>query len=269
MHVARSHHRQAQLFAQADDHAVQLPQLLHILHPALADQKGVVAHGLDFQIVIKPCDAGQLFLVRPFQHSAKQLARLASRAYDHAFAVFLNIRARHMRAAAEILEMSVADQMVDVPKALLRGGQQHDMIAAAQGVACHTVVDIGQRDRAALARFLQHLLQTLGRRFSVMHGTVGVFQRYAQALAHHTQLMRFHIGIELAREGQGINHRVFARQTLAVQLALQDIVVKIRVMGGNGTIANKLYQLRQRLGNGRLIAQHLIGNARNFGDFGL
>ena len=173
-----------------------------------------------------------------------------------------------MRAAAEILEMSVADQMVDVPQTLLRGGQQHDMIAAAQGVARHTIVNIGQRDCAALARFLQHLLQTLGRRFSVMHGAMGVFQRYAQALAHHAQLMRFHIRIKLAREGQGVNHRVFARQTLAAQLALQDIVVKIRVMGGDGTIANKLQQLRQRLGNGRLIAQHLIGNARDFGDFG-
>lgn len=96
-----------------------------------------------------------------------------------------------MRAAAEILEMSIADQMVDVPQALLRGGQQHDMIAAAQGIARHTVVDIGQRNRAALACFLQHLLQTLGRRFSVMHGTVGVFQRYAQALAHTPNLCVF------------------------------------------------------------------------------
>ena len=55
--IACGAHRLTQLLAQADDGAVELTQLFLRLHLAVAEHEGVVAQGLDLQIVVERGDA--------------------------------------------------------------------------------------------------------------------------------------------------------------------------------------------------------------------
>ena len=87
VHVARGDNRLAELFAQADDRAVEFTQLFLILDLAIADHKRVVADRLDLQVIVKFRDAAQLRPGRAVEHGAEQLARLAGAAKQEPFAV--------------------------------------------------------------------------------------------------------------------------------------------------------------------------------------
>ena len=56
MHVARRADRNAQLFAEPDDLAVEIAQLFFVFRHALAQHERVVADGLNFKIVVEPRD---------------------------------------------------------------------------------------------------------------------------------------------------------------------------------------------------------------------
>ena len=67
----------SQLLAEADDDTVEFPQVLLAPCLAVAEHEGVVAQGLNFQIVVKRGDALQLVPILVVHHCLEQLTRLA------------------------------------------------------------------------------------------------------------------------------------------------------------------------------------------------
>ena len=65
-------HRLAHLLPQADDGAVEVPQLLLVLHDALAEHEHIVAQRLDLQIVVPRGDALELLPVLAVHHRLEQ-----------------------------------------------------------------------------------------------------------------------------------------------------------------------------------------------------
>ena len=103
--VARRADGFAQLFAETHDRAVKLAQLLLGLHVAVSQHEGVVAQGLDLQIVVKRRDAPQLGPVLVVGDGAEQLARLAGRADNQPLAVRDELRLRDDRHALEVFQV--------------------------------------------------------------------------------------------------------------------------------------------------------------------
>ena len=88
MHVSGGADGLPQLLPQADNDPVELPQVLLVPGVAIAEHKGVVAKGLDFQIVVEGSNAFQLCPVLVVLHRLKQFPCLAGRPHDDALPVF-------------------------------------------------------------------------------------------------------------------------------------------------------------------------------------
>ena len=71
VHVPRGHHRNAQLLPQADNGAVQLPQSLVVGHLPLPHQEGIVADGLNLQVIVEPGDLLELVQLSPASTARK------------------------------------------------------------------------------------------------------------------------------------------------------------------------------------------------------
>ena len=221
MHVARGYHRNAQLLAQPDNGAVQVAQALVVRHLPLPHQKGVVADGLNFQIIVEPGDLLQLVPRLTRQHRPEQLACLAGAAEDQPLPVLLNHHPRHMRTAAEIIQMPDGYQPVQVFHAFLRLYQQNDMEALADGAALQLVVQVLQGVKSLFPGLLVHFRQTKSRRRRIMHGAVRIFEAHAQRLANRTQLVALHVRVQLPCKGQRVQHRRTPAQPQPAQLRLQ------------------------------------------------
>ena len=267
MHVAGGHHRQAQFFAQAHDAAVVFPQGLLVGHLAFPDQEGVVAQGLDLQVVVEPGDFGQLFIAGAVHHGAVQFARFAGGAHDDALAVFLQHGPGNVGLAAEILQVRLGNHVVQVSHAVLVGGQQDDVPGIAQGVALGNVVQVLQLFGALLPGVVHHPRQALGGGSGVVDGPVGVLERYAQALAHRSQPVGFQFRIQFPGQRQGVDLGRLVFEAQALQFAFQHGAVELGVVGRDGAAVHKGQQLGQQFGGIGPVPQHLVGDVGDFGDF--
>ena len=197
VHVARCHNGNAQFLAQLHDGAVEVTQAFVVFHRAVAHEERIVADGLNLQIIIEPRNLLEPIPARAVQHGMEQFARLAGTADDQALAVLLNQPARHMRTAAEVLQMSDRNKPVQVDQAFLRLDQQDNMIALANCAALDAV-QVAQCTQFLFLRHLEHLRKALCRRGRVMHGAVRVLEADAQLLAHALELVALHFREQLA-----------------------------------------------------------------------
>ena len=201
MDVAGGHHGDVEFIAKGEDPAVDVAQALFVLHRALAHEEGVVADGLYLQIVVEAGDALQCLCVLARQHGAEEFPGLACAADDEALAVFFDQFARHARRAVEVVEVAFADEAVEVGHARLVLGQKDDVVGLRAGVGLEGVVDVVKaRNVQAFQRFEEH--QTGGA--GVVHGAVGVFQRYVQMLADRAQFVVAQLLVGVAGEGQRV-----------------------------------------------------------------
>ena len=269
MHVAGGDHGLVQLFAQSDDFAVEVAQLLLVARRAGAEHEAVVADGLDLQIVVPAGDALDLLLRPVVDDGLKQLARLAGAAQDEALAVLVDEVAGHAGMAVEIAQVAVGNEMIEVLHALLAGAQQNDVVALPDGIAADDGVDVLEgRGALFLGRF-KHARKALGRGRRVVHGPVRVFERYAQQPAYRAQLMALLLGVELAREGERVQHRRVKAHAHALALGLKHAHVKGRVVRGHGAVPDEVEKLANALGGAFLATEHEVGDAGDLADFGL
>ncbi len=103
--IARCTDGLAKLFAQADNGAVEVPEVLVVPRCALAHQEAVVAQGLDLKKVVERGDAFELVPVLVIHDGAEQLSRLAGRADDQPLAVRDQLAFGDDRHALEVLEI--------------------------------------------------------------------------------------------------------------------------------------------------------------------
>ena len=190
VHVAGGHHRDTQPVAELHDLAVQLLQRFIVRHRALPDQEGVVAGGLDFEVIVELRDALEVFIRLSLQHRAEKLARLAGAADDEPLPVFFDHRARKPGRPSEVVQVRLADQPVEVGHALLGGGQQDDVAARPARVVFKGPVDLVQQPKPpAVDEHFEHLRQRLRGGAGVVHRPVRVFEGNAQPLADRAQLV--------------------------------------------------------------------------------
>ena len=103
-----------QFLAEADDDAVEFPQVLLASCLAVAEHEGVVAQGLDFQIIVEGRDALQLVPVLVIHHSLEQLAGLAGGADDQALPMGHQLAFGDGGHPLEIFQVGSGDQLIEI-----------------------------------------------------------------------------------------------------------------------------------------------------------
>ncbi len=264
MHVTGGHHGNSQLFTDAHNAPVEIPEGFLVLHPAFPQKEGIVADGLDFQIIVKPGDLAQFFFAGPIHHGAEQLAAFAGRTHNQPLAVFLDHGTGHVGLAPEIVQMAFGNEVVQVGHAVLGGRQQHNVPGIAQGAVLADAVEIVQFLCPGLFCFIQHPGQALGGGRRIVYGPVGILEGHTQPLAHAAQAVALEIGIQFPGQGQGIQPGRFVLNALPLQFAFQHSTVKLGIVGGNGTAVHKFEQLRYSLLRCRLVPEHLVGDVGDF-----
>ena len=159
--------------------------------------------------------------------------------------------------------------MVEVLHALLAGAQQNDVVALPDGVAADDGVDILKGRGALFPGCVIHARKALGRGGRVVHGPVRVFEGNAQQPAYRAQLVALLLGVELAREGERVQHRRVEAHAHALALGLKHAHVKGRVVRGHGAVPDEVKELAHALGGAFLAAEHEVGDTCDFADFGL
>ena len=89
VYIARSHHHFVQLFTQAQHSFVEFLYLFNAVHHVLAHHVFVVAHRLNFQIVVIRGDGAQFFKAAAFHDGPIQFARLTRRTQNQPVPVFV------------------------------------------------------------------------------------------------------------------------------------------------------------------------------------
>ena len=159
--------------------------------------------------------------------------------------------------------------MIEVLHALLAGAQQNDVVALPDGIAADDGVDVLEGRGALFLRRLKHARKALGRGRRVVHGPVRVFEGNAEQAAYRAQLVALLLGVELAREGERVQHRRVKAHAHALALGLKHAHVKGRVVRGHGAVPDEVKELANALGGAFLATEHEVGDARDLTDFGL
>ena len=169
----------SQLPAQADDGAVEFPQLLLGPDVAVAEHEQVVADGLDLQIVIEGGDALELGPVLVVLHRLEQLAGLAGRADDEPLPMGHQLGFGDDGHPLEVLQVGGRDQLVQVLEAHFVLGQNDDVLGKAAGLAAlgpqlqHLGVDVLETADAQLPlQLLKERDQHVGHHGRVVGGPV-------------------------------------------------------------------------------------------------
>ena len=116
VHVAGGHNRLAQLFANAHNGAVVLPQAL-LVRVAVAHHKHVVANGLNFQIIVVLRNFAQAFKALSGGHGPKELSRLAGAANEQALPVLVQQAFGNAGIAVVVVQVPLGDEPVEVLEA--------------------------------------------------------------------------------------------------------------------------------------------------------
>ena len=103
-----------QFLTEADDDAVEFPQVLLASCLAVAEHEGVVAQGLNFQIVVKGRDALQLVPVLVIHHRLEQFTGLAGGADDQALPMGHQLAFGDGGHPLEIFQVGSGDQLIEI-----------------------------------------------------------------------------------------------------------------------------------------------------------
>ena len=257
-----------QLLAQADDGAVELPQLLLRLDVTVAEHEHIVADGLNFQIVVKRRDAPELGPVLVVLHRLEQLPGLAGGADDEALPVSHQLGFGDDGHPLEVLQVGGGDQLVQVLEAHFVLGQQDDVLGKAAGLAApgpqlqHLGVDVLE---AADAQLLFHLLekrdQHVGHHGRIVGGPVVVEGGQVQVLGHDVQLELVQLRQEILGQDQGVHIGGVEGKPLPAAAGPDEADVKFGVVGRQGAAAHKVQKGRQGLLGGRGTGKHGVGDA--------
>ena len=180
MDVARRADGLAELLAKLHDRAVEVLEVLVVIHRAVAHQKAVVAQGLDLKEIVKRGDALELVPVLVVDDGAEQLARFTGGADDQALAVRNELAFRNDRHALEVFEVRSRDELIEIFQANFILGDQNDVLGKAVALRAqwaelrHLVVDLLEPRNAARFEHGEKLYEHLRHGHRVVRGAVMV-----------------------------------------------------------------------------------------------
>ena len=105
MHIAGCHDRLVELLAQSYNPSVDVLNILNGIDIRMlgrVNHKGIVAAGLDFQIVVKIHNTGYFLFAPVLQERPVQLSRFAGAADDKTVPVLVDGTLRYLGLAAEV-----------------------------------------------------------------------------------------------------------------------------------------------------------------------
>ena len=129
MHVSSRTAWLAQGICNFEHRAVVVAQRLLVFGGPFGDHKPVVVDGLDLQVVVKLCNALELFKRFSVHDRAEQFACLTGRAKYQPIPVLDELGARHERPPVVVVQKAVGDQLIQVFEARLGLDQNDEMIA--------------------------------------------------------------------------------------------------------------------------------------------
>ncbi len=276
VNVTGGNHHFAQLLAQADDFAVEVPKVLVGFGFVLfvVQHETVVGQGLDFQEVIERSDTLQLIVTLVIQNCLEQLARFTGRADDETLPQLHQLRLGDSGNPAEVLQIGIGDQMIEVAQALLILGKEDDMPGlpvgdAAAGAELHhgridglQIVNI-----VLLFQFLTEPVHDQTAGHGIVPCPVMGEVRQTQGIGHDVQLEFIQVGQQILRKDQGIRRRQIIFIAEAVAFTPDEAGVKVGVVGNQNPVPHEFQELGQHFLDFGCTLQHLIGDAGEFHDF--
>ena len=184
-----------QLLAEADDDTVEFPQVLLASCLAVAEHEGVVAQGLNFQIVVKGCNALQFVPILVIHHSLEQLAGFAGGADDQALPMGHQLAFWDGGHPLEIFQVGCRNQLVEVFQAHLVPGQNNDVFGKTVGLAAqrpqlfHLLIDGLEGVDPPLMEHFPERDQHVAHCGGIVAGPVVVEGGQVQMLRHNVQLV--------------------------------------------------------------------------------
>ena len=274
VHVAGGADGLMQLPSQPHDGAVELPQFLLVPRLAASQHEGVVAQGLDLQIVVKGRNTLQLVPILVLHHGAKQLAGLAGGADNKPLSVRRQLRFGNDGKALEILQVGGRHQLIQVLEPQLVFRQNNNVLGSAvvliaQGPQLqHFFVYFLQAADAQLPpHFLKKRNEHVAHHARVVRSAVMVEDRQIQMLRHHVQLELAQLRQQILRQDQRVHiGRVKGEPRLPAALP-NEPYVKLGVVRRQRPAVHEPKKALQRLLEGRGVLQHGVGNAREADNF--
>ena len=114
MRIAGCDNQLPVFFTQCNNLAVEIAQCFLVCDPPLFNQKTVIADWLYFQIIIKVHNCIHFRLRTVVKQRLYQLSRFTCRSDNQAFTVLFQFGLRNTRVPAEIFQITVRNQLVQV-----------------------------------------------------------------------------------------------------------------------------------------------------------
>ena len=250
MHVRGGDDGLAHLFPQLVDGAVVVLQDPHVGHGAVIHQEGVVADGLDLQIVVELRDLFELLVACALHDGAVELAHAAGRAHKDALPVLEQQALRHGGAAVEILQIGLGDHLVEVlePHAIFH--QQHHVVGLGHVRSSQGVVDgldVVHGPGALLFQHGQEFAHHARHHHGVVRGAVVVEGGQPQVVGDDVQLEALEFRAEGLAQGQGVQKHRGETNGIPACAGGHEAHVEVCVVGDDGPIPHEGHELLQGL----------------------
>ena len=272
MDVAGGDDRLVQVFAQLDDGAVEILDDLFAVHLALADHIGVVAQRLDLQHIVIGRDLLQFLVGASLHDGTVKLACFTGGGQDEAVAVLVQQTAGHTGLFEEVVDMGLADDLVQIFQAHLVLDQNDEVVVFLLQhltVAAQAGVDVADGRDLLFFQILQHHAENAAQRPSILTGAVGLVGGQFQMLVNGALLVVVQAGVHGLRHGQGVDIGRFKRDAAPFGRDAEEAdVERVGVVGHQNASACKIQERLQCLGLTGGIGDHLVGDAGQLGDLG-
>ena len=276
VNVSGGDHRLAQFLAQPDDLPVVLPEVFIGFGFVffVCQHEAVVRQRLDFQKVVKGRNAFQLVVAFPVENGLKQLARFAGRTDDQPLPQLKNVGLGHPGHPAEVLQIGIGNQVVQVAQTDLVLGKNNDVPclpisdAAAGTQMGHGRVDGLQVVDVMLLFQLDHELrhdEAAGH--GVVRRPVMVEVGQAQGIGDDVQLEFVQLGQKILRQNQGIRRGVMVVVAEALTFGADEAGVEVGIVGDQNPVADEIQKFGQNLFDFRCADKHFVGDAGQLHDF--
>ena len=274
VHVAGGYGALAQLVAEGEDPAVDVVEGLLVLHLALPDEEGVVAVGLDLQIIIVAGDLQQLLLRLAGEHRPVELPRLAGRAQNEtAPKDRKHATGDQGLAAPKVVQVGEADELVEVLHTRLILGEDHDMVGPLLLLPLvpipllRRVGHHGQGVDAHGFELLHHLHEEHGAGVGVVVRPVMAAHVDAVVSAEGIQLMVHHVVVEdVAGEHEGVRVGQIEADAELLPVVGDEADVEPGVVGHETRTAAEVPEPLQSVPAGRRANEHILCDAGELGD---
>ena len=272
VHVASGNDRLVQIFAQLDDRAVEVFDVLFAVHLAVPHHVGVVAQRLDLKDVVVGGDLFQFLVAGAIHDGPVQLAGFAGGSEQQAVPVFVQKAPGHPGLFEKVVHMGFADDLVQIFQAHLVLDQNDEVVILLfqhLAVAAKAGVDLTDLCYLLFFQILQHDTKDTAQRGRVLTGAVGLVGRQLQMLVDGALLVIVQAGVHGLRHGQGVDIGRLQPDAAALGGGAQKTHIKgVDVVAHKDAVSRKFEEGFQRFLFAGSIRHHFVGDAGQLGDLG-